>query len=188
MKKLKKLLKSQFGEGYTPISFPDKCELEDENLLHVSTMGEGELMKRITAANTVILVGPRLELLDKIARGEDQELLSYLMVRSILWKKDVRLYLDFDPPRFKRNTFLEGVAAAIDTLRQMNVTVCPYFKGEAAAKKQTSLITEADVLAAAETEEKTIRAQVGAIITPAARDALLTSGVAVQYEGEMTCS
>ncbi len=185
---LKKLLKAQFGEGYTPVSFMEQNELGDENTLFVSQMGEAKLMEKITAAKTVILVGPRLELLGKIARGEDQDFLSYLMVRSILWKKDVRLYLDFDPPQFKRNTFLEGVASGIETLRQMQVTVCPYFKGEAAARKQSSLITEADVLAAAEREDKTIRTQVGAIITPAARDALLTSGVVLQYEGETICN
>ena len=185
---LKKLLKAQFGEGYTPVSFLEQNELGDENTLFVSQLGEAKLMDQITAAKTVILVGPRLELLGKIARGEDQEFLSYLMVRSILWKKDVRLYLDFDPPQFKRNTFLEGVASGIETLRQMQVTVCPYFKGEAAAKKQSTLITEADVLAAAERKDKTICAQVGAIITPAARDALLTSGVVLQYEGETICN
>ncbi|MBR4309349.1 MAG: hypothetical protein IKT58_07115 [Oscillospiraceae bacterium] len=187
-KELKELLKAQFGEGYTPVSFTERNDLEDENTLFLSKLGEAGLMEKVTAAKTVILVGPRLELLGKIARGEDQEFLSYLMVRSILWKKDVRLYLDFDPPQFRRNTFLEGVASGIDTLRQMQVTVCPYFKGEAAAAKQSSLITEADVLAAAEEKEKTIHAQVGAIITPAARDALLTSGVIVQYEGETICN
>lgn len=187
-KELKQLLEAQFGVGYTPVSFLDQNELQDENMLFVSQLGEAGLMEKITAAKTVVLVGPKLELLGKIARGEDQDFLSYLMVRSILWKKDVRLYLDFDPPQFKRNTFLEGVASGIETLRQMQVTVCPYFKGEAAARKQASLITEADVLAAAEREDKTIRAQVGAIITPAARDALLTSGVALQYEGETICN
>ena len=185
---LKQLLKAQFGVGYTPVSFLDRNDLQDENMLFVSQLGESGLMEKITAAKTVVLVGPKLELLGKIARGEDQDFLSYLMVRSILWKKDVRLYLDFDPPQFKRNTFLEGVASGIETLRQMQVTVCPYFRGEAAARKQSSLITEADVLAAAEREDKTIRAQVGAIITPAARDALLSSGVALQYEGETICN
>ena len=105
-------------------------------------------------------------------------------MRSVLWRKDVRLYLDFEPPKFRRNTFLEGVASAIETLRQMNVAVCPYFTGDAAAQIGATLITEADVLTAAQTKEKTITARVGAIITPAARDALRATDVAVQYEGE----
>ena len=187
-KELMKLLHSQFGAGYTLVSFPEKSEVEEDGLLFASQLGEPELLARVTAAKTVILVGPRLELLDKIAHGEDGEFLSYLAVRSILWKKDVRLYLDFEPPQFRRNTFLEGVAASVETLRRMNVAVCPYYTGDAAEQIGMTLITEADVLAAADTKEKTIHARVGAIITPAARDALLTSGVAIAYEGETVCS
>ncbi len=187
-KALKQLLSAQFGEGYTPVSFLEHNAFPDENTVYATDLGEAALLEQVTAAKTVILVGPRLELLGEIARGEDRDFLSYLLVRAILWKKDVRLYLDFDPPRFQRNTFLEGVASSIETLRQMQVTVCPYFKGEGAARKQSSLITEADILAAAERQDKTISVLPGAIITPAARDALQTSGVVLQYEGETVCN
>lgn len=181
---LKTLLRTQFGEGYTFLSFPQNSGLQEEGMLFADSLGQPELLAKVTAAKTVILVGPRLELLGQIARGEDKDFLSYLLVRSVLWRKDVRLYLDFEPPKFRRNTFLEGVASAIETLRQMNVAVCPYFTGDAAAQIGATLITEADVLAAAQTKEKTITARVGAIITPAARDALRATDVAVQYEGE----
>lgn len=183
-KELKALLKTQFGEGYTFLSFTPQPGVQDDGMRFADNLGQSELLEKITAAKTVILVGPRLELLGQIARGEDKDFLSYLIVRSVLWRKDVRLYLDFEPPKFKRNTFLEGVASSIETLRQMNIAVCPYYTGDAAADIGATLITEADVLAAAQTKDKTITARVGAIITPAARDALHTTDVAVQYEGE----
>lgn len=187
-KELKSLLKTQFGEGYTFLSFTEQSGLQEEGMLLADSLGQSELLARVTAAKTVILVGPRLELLGQIARGEDGDFLSYLIVRSVLWRKDVRLYLDFEPPKFKRNTFLEGVASSIETLHQMNVAVCPYYTGDAAAQIGATLITEADVHAAAQTKDKTITARVGAIITPAARDALMNGEVAVQYEGETVCS
>lgn len=183
---LQKLLTAQFGQGYTLVDFqPDGTQPE---ALRADALGQPRLLEMATQAKTVILVGPRLTLLGQIAAGEDGELLSYLAVRAILWKKDVRLYLDFQPPKFRRNTFLEGVAASLETLRQMNVTVSPYYTGDAAEQIGASLVTEADVLAAAQTPEKTIRCRVGAIITPAARDALQTADVTVQYEGETICS
>ena len=95
-------------------------------------------------AKTVILIAPRLEQLQDIAEGKDQDFLSYLMIRSVLWRKDVRLYLDFEPPRFKRNTFLEGVNSCLDTLKDMGVTVSPYYTGDAAQLIGESLVTEAD--------------------------------------------
>ncbi len=187
-KELKDLLHAQFGDGYTPICFTQKTELQDDTTLFAEKMTEAELTDRIAKAKTVILVAPRLELLKEVADGKDESFLSYLMVRSILWKKDVRLYLDFEPPKFRRNTFLEGVASSIETLRQMNVGVYPYFTGDAAKQIGATLVTEADVLAAAQRADKTICCRVGAIITPAARDALLANDVIVHYEGEESCS
>lgn len=185
---LQNLLTAQFGQGYTPVCFRSACEWQQEHMLYAEALGEGKLLEMAAQAKTVILVGPRLELLSQIAAGEDRELLSYLIVRSVLWRKDVRLYLDFEPPKFRRNTFLEGVAASLETLREMNVTVCPYYTGDAAEQIGASLVTEADVLAAAQTAERTIRCRLGAIITPAARDALQTVDVTVQYEGESICN
>lgn len=185
---LKNLLKTQFGEGYTPISFTGKTELNDELTVDASTLTEADLTGRIAKAKTVILVAPRLELLRQIAEGRDEDLLAYLMVRSVLWRKDVRLYVDFEPPKFRRNTFLEGVAASIETLRQMNVGVYPYYTGDAAKQIGADLVTEADVLAAAQRADRRIACRVGAIITPAARDALRTNEVTLDYEGEEPCN
>ena len=179
---LKALLKTQFGEGYTPLCFRENCELP--HALYAASMSQADILAQITKAKTVILIAPRLEQLQEIAEGKDQDFLSYLMIRSVLWRKDVRLYLDFEPPRFKRNTFLEGINSCLDTLKDMGVTVSPYYTGDAARQIGESLVTEADVLAASERPDKTIRCRVGAIITPAARDALAVHDVIVQYEGD----
>ncbi len=179
---LKALLKTQFGEGYTPLCFRENCELP--HALYAEQMSQTQILEQITKAKTVILIAPRLEQLQEIAEGRDQDFLSYLMIRSVLWRKDVRLYLDFEPPRFKRNTFLEGVNSCLDTLKDMGVTVSPYYTGDAARQIGESLVTEADVLAASERPDKTIRCRIGAIITPAARDALAVHDVIVHYEGE----
>lgn len=187
-KQLLQTLQTQFGTGYTLVSIPDASEIKDETMLFASTLGQSGLLARVTQAQTVILVAPRLELLRQIADGDDRDYVAYLMVRAVLWKKDVRLYLDFDPPRFLRNTFLEGVASSIETLRQMHVTVCPYYAGDEALHERAELITEADVAAAMQTKEKTIRCRSGAIITPAARDALNSSEVILRYEGEALCN
>ena len=177
---LKALLKTQFGEGYTPLCFRENCELP--HALYAASMSQADILAQITKAKTVILIAPRLEQLQEIAEGKDQDFLSYLMIRSVLWRKDVRLYLDFEPPRFKRNTFLEGVNSCLDTLKDMGVTVSPYYTGDAARQIGESLVTEADVLAASERADKTIRCRVGAIITPAARDALAVHDVIVRYD------
>lgn len=187
-KELLQTLQAQFGAAYTMVGMQEGLSLQDTALLSASELGQAGLLARVTQAKTVILLAPRLELLRQIAVGDDRDFTAYLMIRAVLWKKDVRLYLDFDPPRFLRNTFLEGVASAIDTLRQMQVTICPYFEGDRPQDTQKQLVTEADVLEAAQTKEKTILCRSGAIITPAARDALQGREVIVRYEGETLCN
>ena len=168
--KLQQTLNEQFGVAYTPVSIPETNTFADEALLYAGKLEPGG----------------RLELLRRIASGDDGDPLSHLLVRAILWQKDVRVYLDYEPPRFRRNTFLADTAEAIDTLRQMAVTVCPYFAVAPQEPEGTDLVTEADVLDAAKTESKTIRCRSGAIITPAARDALAATDVILRYEGETT--
>ena len=184
--KLQQTLNEQFGVAYTPVSIPETNTFADEALLYAGKLEPGGLLERVKEAKTVILVSPRLELLRRIASGDDGDPLSHLLVRAILWQKDVRVYLDYEPPRFRRNTFLADTAEAIDTLRQMAVTVCPYFAVAPQEPEGTDLVTEADVLDAAKTESKTIRCRSGAIITPAARDALAATDVILRYEGETT--
>ena len=184
--KLQQTLNEQFGVAYTPVSIPETNTFADEALLYAGKLEPGGLLERVKEAKTVILVSPRLELLRRIASGDDGDPLSHLLVRAILWQKDVRVYLDYEPPRFRRNTFLADTAEAIDTLRQMAVTVCPYFAVAPQEPEGTDLVTEADVLDAAKTESKTIRCRSGAIITPATRDALAATDVILRYEGETT--
>ena len=186
MQPLQQTLNEQFGVAYTPVSIPETNTFADEALLYAGKLEPGGLLERVKEAKTVILVSPRLELLRRIASGDDGDPLSHLLVRAILWQKDVRVYLDYEPPRFRRNTFLADTAEAIDTLRQMAVTVCPYFAVAPQEPEGTDLVTEADVLDAAKTESKTIRCRSGAIITPAARDALAATDVILRYEGETT--
>ena len=116
--KLQQTLNEQFGVAYTPVSIPETNTFADEALLYAGKLEPGGLLERVKEAKTVILVSPRLELLRRIASGDDGDPLSHLLVRAILWQKDVRVYLDYEPPRFRRNTFLADTAEAIDTLRQ----------------------------------------------------------------------
>ena len=166
--KLQQTLNEQFGVAYTPVSIPETNTFADEALLYAGKLEPGGLLERVKEAKTVILVSPRLELLRRIASGDDGDPLSHLLVRAILWQKDVRVYLDYEPPRFRRNTFLADTAVAPQE------------------PDGTDLVTEADVLDAAKTESKTIRCRSGAIITPAARDALAATDVILRYEGETT--
>lgn len=174
-------LQKQFGMGYTPVELAGSTGLCMDYLLNAEQLGTAGLYDVLGKAKTVVLASPSIALLSKIAAGDDSDTVSRLVTRAILWKKDVRLLLDFTPPQFLRNTFFEGVASSIETLRSMNVQVETYDTGQATAQVCRELITEQDVLQAAQTEEMTLRCKVGAIITPSARDAIAATGVILKY-------
>lgn len=180
-KQLQAHLQQQFGVGYTPVELGGATGFPKEYLLEAQQLGVSGTFDVIGKAKTVVLASPSIALLNRIAAGDDSELASRLVTRAILWNKDVRLLLDYQPPRFLRNTFLEGVASSLETLRSMNVQVETYDTGQAQPQISRELVTERDVLAAAETEEKTLSCRLGAIITPSARDAIAATGVILKY-------
>lgn len=176
--RMEEWLQSRYGPAYTVLRFGEPPKKPPDRL---------EITEAVGAAKEIILASPDIEQLRKIANGDDTDPLSGAIVRALLWKKKVTILLDYEPPRFRRNTFYETIAGALETLQSMGVSVEYYeaFEKEAVGK---DLVTEADVLAAAETEEKTILCVYGAIITPSAQDAIRETGVLLDYKGGSECS
>lgn len=178
--KLERRLSEQYGVGYSAIFFQQNAP-PWKHAISASSLSPEQIIDMIGTAKKVILASPELSLLRLIAAGDDQDPISKLLVRAILWKKEVRLLLDFEPPQFRRNTFFAGVADAIETLKSLHVSVDHYDTGEQAALQRKDFITEKDVLDAAERPEKLILCAIGAIITPSARDAISETGVILSY-------
>lgn len=178
--KLEKWLSDQYGVGYSTIFFQQNAP-PWKHAISADSLSHEQIMDAIGTAKQVILASPELSLLRQIAVGNDEDPVSRLCVRAILWKKEVRLLLDFEPPQFMRNTFFAGVADALDTLKSLNVKVDYYDTGQQAALQRKDFITEKDVLDAAERPEKLILCAIGAIITPSAKDAISQTGVILSY-------
>lgn len=180
---LREKLRSAYGEGYTLLDFDGGNRVDGQPVQSASSLGSAAVLRQVSQAKTVILAAPTVALLEKIAAGDDSRQLSHLLIRSILWKKDVQLWLDFAPPQFKRNSFMQGVSDAVDTLRAMQVKIVSYHSEEAASQQYCELLTEAAVLNAVERGDSTVYCKIGAIITPAARDAIAANEIIICYEG-----
>ena len=120
---------------------------------------------------TVLLLSPRTSTLSRLAKGEDEGLLEDLVLRTLLWGKDVHIWLDFQPMRFKRNTFFEKVLDAIEALEDMGVTVIAFdWTAELGSKPLLTLVTERDMMDAGQAGAQELRCASNAIITPSALD------------------
>lgn len=143
---------------------------------------EDDLLQRIAGAKEIVLVAPKLELLYRLAEGNDAGFIEQCFLRPLLWGRKVSILLDFAPPTFKRATFFERVVDALDVLERMGVAVYGYkpTKEDKQLVRKT-LVTEQDVLAAAESGEKRILCEINCIVTPLAKETADTLGVSIDY-------
>lgn len=174
-KELQECLLRRCSGGWTTVDFTGGGDVPPEQL------SRQHLQELVSQAELVALAAPPITLLREIAAGEDGTDLAYLVIRAILWGKKVELLLDFDPPRFHRNSFLGQVAEAVDTLRSMGVEIVNY-RLSRPQQALLDLVTEEAVRQAAKTRDKTLWCESSAIITPSARDAIRELGVEIRYE------
>lgn len=88
----------RFGVEFEPIK---------EKTYDIEESGETFVLDKVASAADLVLLTPKIGLMERIAMGEDEGFIEHLLTRSLLWGRRVTMLLDFTPPRFKRNTFFE---------------------------------------------------------------------------------
>lgn len=166
-------LKQKFGVGIDCALF-DGVQFSAPGCFPVTIENEGDrsdLMQKLAGTADIVLVTPKLNLLHRLAAGDDSGFVEQAVLRPLLWGRRVSIVLDFEPPAFKRNTFFEKVADSIAALEQMGVKILSYRPSqEESAAERKALVTEEDVLQAAQEGAERILCERNAIITPLARE------------------
>ena len=141
---------------------------------------EKELMAKVAERGRVVLVTPGIGTLARIANGDDSGFLEYLVLRALLWGREVAVLLDFQLPKFKRNTFFERIIDIADALTSMGVKLLQYrCAGEEAAERHV-LVTQTEVDDAARQGKKAVFCAEGAIVTPLARERAGELGIEIE--------
>ncbi len=161
-----------FGTEFTPLF---------EKAVNADEQPRDEIIEKVASAANVVIVTPRINLLAGIAEGEDDGLVEFLAMRALLWGRNVNVLLDFQPPRFKRNTFFEKVVTVVNTLEDMGIKIMSYKCAAPEGTDALGLVTEQDVMNAFAGKKKMIRAAAGAIVTPSARDKAKELNITINY-------
>jgi len=161
-----------FGTDFTPIF---------EKAMHATEENRDEVLAKVAEAANIVLITPKISVLSTIAEGNDEGFLEHLMIRSLLWGRNVGILLDFRPPRFKRNTFFEKVVTVTETLTDMGIRIMSYKCSTEKGANALTLVTEQDVMDAFRKKEKDILAASGAIVTPSAKDKAKELGININY-------
>jgi hypothetical protein len=131
---------------------------------------QNELVELLVRAEHAVLLTPGTALLARMGAGENGEDFSEALVRRILWGKAMDVLLDFEPPKFRRDTYFAKLAEAIDQLTSMGFRFSTYQPCEGGTGNVLALVTEREVVEAKQSGRKTIGCAAGAIVTPLAVD------------------
>jgi len=131
---------------------------------------KNELVELLVCAEHAVLLAPGTALLARMGAGDNTEDFSEALVRRILWGKAVDVLLDFEPPKFRRDTYFARLAEAIDQLTSMGFRFSTYQPCESGTGNVLALVTEREVVEAKQSGRKTIECAAGAIVTPLAVD------------------
>ena len=89
-------------------------------------IAQNQLMQKAAGKGRIVLVTPKISLLEKITQGNDDGFIEHVFLRSLLWGRKACILLDFVKPKFKRGTFFEKTADIIDSLTSMGVEIAAY--------------------------------------------------------------
>lgn len=159
-----------FGDEVKYITFGTEFSAGIRHSLNGDETPQSQILGMIAETANLVVVTPKIQMLSKIAEGDDSGFIEHLIMRALLWGRKVTLLLDFTPPRFRRNTFYEKVVTVIETLRDMGITVRSYNVKEEDDDKGLSLVTEREIEEAFGNKKTSVKTKAGAIITPLARD------------------
>lgn len=141
---------------------------------------ESLLVKKAASKGCIVLVTPKINLLQRIAQGEDDGFVEHIVLRSLLWGRNVVILLDFPAPKFKRGTFFEKICDIIDSLTSMGIRIAQYQCSKEADVNVLSLVTELEVEQAVKEGKRRILCSPQAIVTPLAKERAAALGVAIE--------
>lgn len=165
-------LNAQYGKGVQLVFLSDAMFTAEETpgcRLDWATQ-KNELVELLVRAEHAVLLAPGTALLARMGAGDNAEDFSEALVRRILWGKAVDVLLDFEPPKFRRDTYFARLAEAIDQLTSMGFRFSTYQPCEGGTCSVLALVTEREVVEAKQSGRKTILCAAGAIVTPLAVD------------------
>ena len=128
-----------------------------------------QLLSLLAETDEIILVSPDFCTLHNLAIGECSSDLSQCILRALLWGVKVIILVDYEIPRFLRDSFYGKLNDDFDALRSLGITI-DTFNVEKRFLKPVDFVTENDVLAAGRLGREAIYCTKKAIVTQLAED------------------
>ncbi len=181
-KTVRETLRAKFGDAPEFALFED-AEFNSFGYSSITVQtreDERKLMGKAANSANIVLATPKLNLMQRIADGDDDGFVEHLVMRSLLWGRNVYILLDFEKPKFKRGTFYEKIGDIIDSLTNMGVKLLTYSPVGEQETDVFSLVTQVEVEDASRRGIFTVYCSKDAIITPLARERAVELGISIE--------
>lgn len=189
-KKAVECLYQEYGTDMAFLTADDQFDLEYSTVFRAGEMTKNEWLDLCEKTKQVVLLAPSLELLSRIAGGDDRELPEYLFLHAALWNKDVSIYLDFLPEK----VYGSQMQRMLQSFRFRGIPIHCYCRknienavpgGEKAGLRNRAefLITETDIVEVFQKGRNRFICEPGSIVTPLARDKAKELGITFQNAG-----
>ena len=131
--------------------------------------GQKQLLDLLAEADELLLVAPDFCILQNLASGECSDDLSHCILRALLWGVKIWILVDYEVPRFLRDSFFGKLNDTFDALRMLGIVI-DTFNVEKRYLKPVDFVTENDVLTAGRQGREVIHCTEKAIVTQLAED------------------
>ena len=84
---------------------------------------EERLTQMAADCERIVLLAPAASSLIRLSRGESVCLAEKLVLRSLLWEKDIHIWLDFKPKKMHKSQFFGDIAESLRLLIDMGVII-----------------------------------------------------------------
>ena len=141
---------------------------------------EGLITQMAADCERIILLAPAASSLMRLSRGEDACLAEKLLLRALLWEKDVNIWLDFKPSKMRKSQFFGDIADSLRLLGDMGIIISEELWEIHASKKEQKpldFVGEFDAVSFENNSEIICTHDV--IITPLAKDIMSEKNIRV---------
>jgi hypothetical protein len=152
-----------------------------------SQQAKDSLAGRLKEYEKIVIVTPPLWLMSATVRGDDSIYTAMLVMRPLLWGRDVTMLLDFEAPKNRRSPAFLKLAEDISALEEMGINIEILRQKCTTGNEPKELVTEQDVKEACKSEDGLIRIKPGAIVTQLAQDTAKELGVNIEVAGGSIC-
>ena len=161
------------AEGSKPGQDFRGINIEDEG-------SKQEVIASLGGYQNIVLAFPTVNVVKKIASGEDEGFTETVVTKAMLKNKKVVILLDFSLQPASQSRWLKSIFSAVKDIEEAGADFVTLSCTCEDKQNALELVTETDVVRIFDSGSRTIHCKEGAVVTPLAKDKAYELGLTIE--------